>query len=308
MADSGDAWVAIDRTSSEAEGRRHSLVLQAIGITHRLYSDAGEFVIAVEASDAARSLAELDAFARENRVEPVPTHARHCGDGWNGVLGFVAVLSLMAVVQKRQLGGVDWFSLGKTHAGLIRGGQWWRAVTALTLHTDLEHVLSNLFFGSVVGLFAGQALGSGLAWCGILVAGGLGNLVNAYVRPAEHTSIGASTAVFAALGLLASYAWQLRRTIPDSRLQRWSPIVGGLLLLSFLGTGGGRTDVGAHVLGFFCAIPFGILVKVPHCDTSRFPRAQVYFGMIALAILGVAWGLAGATLFLREQRLAGWAV
>jgi membrane associated rhomboid family serine protease len=293
MEDHSEPWVEIYRSTSEAGCRQYSLVLQAVRITHQVRWDSDLFSIWVAASEAARGREELTTFTDENSDEPVGrATARNWGDGWNGVLGFVAVLSAMAVAQKRELLGVGWFTTGRTDSGLIRGGEWWRTVTALTLHIDLEHVLSNLFFGGLVGLFAGQALGSGLAWCAILLAGGLGNLMNACLRPAGHVSIGASTAVFAALGLVASLAWQQRRALRRWSLERWAPIVGGVLLLSFLGTGGGRTDVGAHVLGFLCAIPFGVVLGNAPRSVVSSSRWQALFGLAALGILGGAWLLA----------------
>jgi len=293
MSYDGNEWVTIYHSESERDCLERALVLQAVGTAHQVRREADEFTLAVAAKDAARSRAELDAYMMENRdwrSDRLTTRRR--ADGWNGVLGFVAVLSVMAVFQKRHVFGVDWFSVGKTHAGLIRQGEWWRTVTALTLHIDLEHVLSNLVIGGLVGLFVGQALGSGLAWCSILIAGALGNLVNAWVRSAAHTSVGASTAVFAALGLLAAHAWQQRRPQRGSRLHRWAPIVGGVLLLSLLGTGGGRTDVGAHVLGFVCGIPLGALCGKLDGSVTPSPRAQFLFGLAALTILGGAWALA----------------
>ena len=293
MNHDSDEWVTIYRSGSEEDCRDRALVLQAVGTAYQVHREFEGFAIAVVATDVSRSRAELDAFTTENRDwRSAHPAVRGRGDGWNGVLGFVAVLCLIAVFQRRQAFGVDWFAVGKTHAGLIRGGECWRAVTALTLHTDLEHVLSNLVIGGLVGLFVGQALGSGLAWCSILIAGALGNLVNAWVRSAAHTSVGASTAVFAALGLLAAHAWQQRRPQRGSRLHRWAPIVGGVLLLSLLGTGGGRTDVGAHVLGFVCGIPLGALCGKLDGSVTPSPRAQFLFGLAALTILGGAWALA----------------
>ncbi len=293
MSYDGNEWVTIYRSGNERDCRERALVLQAVGTAYLIRREADAFTLSVAAMDAARCLAELDAYAIENRDwGTAPPTARQRADGWNGVLGFVAVMSVMPVLQKRQAFGVDWFSLGKTHAGLIRQGEWWRTVTALTLHVDLEHVLSNLVIGSLVGLFVGRSLGSGLAWCSILVAGALGNYVNAWVHPPEHTSVGSSTAVFAALGLLAAYAWWQRRTRSTSRLERWAPLVGGVLLLSFLGTGGGRTDVTAHIFGFLCGIPFGALCGRLSDGVVSTKRTQFLIGLAALAILVIAWAFA----------------
>ncbi len=122
-----------------------------------------------------------------------------------------------------------------SHAGLIREGEWWRAVTALGLHADAVHLAGNMVFGIVFGFLAGELLGWGLAWFGMLLAGALGNALNAFVQAPGHTSIGASTAVFATLGILAAYTWKRRRT----QINRWvadggqgvlpcSPIFSGL--------------------------------------------------------------------------------
>ena len=79
-------------------------------------------------------------------------------------------------------------------------GEWWRAVTALTLHADLAHVLANavaiaIFLGAVA-----RRLGPALATWLALAAGVAGNVLTALVAGGGHVSLGASTAVFGALG------------------------------------------------------------------------------------------------------------
>ena len=102
-------------------------------------------------------------------------------------------------------------------AGPTRAGEFWRAVTALTLHLDVGHLLANLGFGIVFGLLAGQLLGAGRRVGHGARRGGAANLLNAFIQPATHSSVGASTAVFATLGLLAAYAWR-RRARPGRSL------------------------------------------------------------------------------------------
>ena len=46
---------------------------------------------------------------------------------------------------------------------------------------------------AVFGLLAGQLLGPGVAWASVLAAAASANLVNAYVQPELHASVGAST-------------------------------------------------------------------------------------------------------------------
>jgi membrane associated rhomboid family serine protease len=172
----------------------------------------------------------------------------------------------------------------------VRGGEYWRVVTALTLHLDVGHLIANLGFGVVFGLLAGQILGPGVAWATVLAAAAAANLLNAFVQPDTHLSVGASTAVFATLGLLAGYEWRRRSAAPERRAWRWAPIVAGLFLLAFTGTGGENTDVLAHVTGFVA----GAVAGAAHASW-RVPRggtAQVFSAVASLAAVATAWAMA----------------
>jgi hypothetical protein len=78
-----------------------------------------------------------------------------------------------------------------------------------------------------------QLLGSGLAWLAILLAGALGNALNALVQSPKHTAIGASTAIFGALGILSGYMRRSRVVPWRGGLRRWAPLAGGVMLLVF---------------------------------------------------------------------------
>jgi len=236
---------------------------------------------------------EIDAYTEENQASPPPpTTVLKQGSGWPGVLGYVSVLVLMFWFQNQGILGVPWFDAGKTNAGLIRQGEWWRTVTALSLHSDVRHLISNIGFGGLIGLFAGQLLGSGVAWLSILFAGAAGNLLNAWVRDSGHTSVGASTAVFAAFGIIAAFASIRRRHLPASRPARYTPVVGAVILLSFLGTSGQRTDVFAHVAGFLAGLLFGALLGKLGDRILLGTRGQLLCGVGAVAFLGLAWLIA----------------
>lgn len=301
-----DRWVAMEsrrqpletvyRSGIRKECIEFALVLKAAGIDHQVHAKAGEFTLVVAAADAVRTRAELDAYAAENRDWPTSAvRLPQRAGGWSGVLGYAAVLLLFAILERGETFGLDWFGAGKTHAGLIQRGQWWRTVTALSLHADLSHLVANIVIGGLIGVFAGQLLGSGLAWVSILIAGATGNLLNAWIRQPGHTSVGASTAVFAALGIVAAYGWQRRRRMQASRLARWAPLVGGVILLSYLGTGGVRTDVAAHVAGFLAGALLGALYGKLGDRVALAAGAQFLLGMVALAILALAWALALAS-------------
>ena len=280
-------------SSSRKGCLRHVLVLEAAGIPYQIRQESGESRIVVPASLAARARTEIDAYVRENQASRSgKTTVLEQGSGWPGVFGYTIVLVLMFLLQRQGILSEKWFEAGKMHAGLIRQGEWWRTVTALSLHGDLIHLVANIGFGGLIGLFVGQLLGSGLAWISILFAGAAGNLLNAWVRDPRHTSVGASTAVFAAFGIIAAFASIRRRHAHTSKFARYAPIVGAVVLMSFLGTGGERTDVFAHVAGFLAGLLLGALYGKAGDRIMLGTRAQVLLGIGAVGFLGLTWLIA----------------
>ncbi|NOT01765.1 MAG: rhomboid family intramembrane serine protease [Phycisphaerales bacterium] len=293
IMDGQPAIEAVFRSHDRKACSEHSLVLEAAGIGWQIGQETHEYVLLVVPEDAARAREELDVYAHENgaaarRERAVP----HFGGGWMGVYGFTAVLLFVDILNDRDAFGMDWFTNGRVQSELIRQGQWWRTVTALTLHADAAHLIGNVVVGGLFGLFAAQLLGPGLAWLSILIAGAAGNSINCWIRLTPHMSVGASTAVFAALGIVAAYSWTRRPDVTSSTLGRWSPLVGGVVLLGYLGAGGTRTDVGAHVAGFCCGLALGLLHGRTGGQAVSSARAQLVFGTVALALLVIAWSLA----------------
>ena len=136
----------------------------------------------------------------------------------------------------------------------------WRTVTALFLHGSGTHLLSNLVFGTVFLLLLSRILGPGMTALAVVAAGAAGNALNALVRPAIHTSIGASTAMFAAVGLLAALRQNWRAGRMSAGLRDWVPLAGGVMLLALLGFSEGQTDILAHVFGFASGVCAGSLL------------------------------------------------
>src|ERR1700722_14801434 len=92
-----------------------------------------------------------------------------------GAVGYVLMLLLVAYCAGIGLFGADWLSLGALDAGAAR--EWWRALTALTLHLDQEHLLGNLLFGVLAGIGAGRLPGPSAAWRSTQSAGEGGSSV-----------------------------------------------------------------------------------------------------------------------------------
>jgi membrane associated rhomboid family serine protease len=206
-----------------------------------------------------------------------------------GVLAYAVVILSVGIITLPAGPGGPLFLDGQMQAGEVLGGQVWRTVTALTLHLDVGHLASNLLFGALFGFLAGRVLGGGVAWLSIVVAGALGNLVNAMVQAPQHQSVGASTAVFAALGVIVASALRPRWSSRESLLRRWAPLVAGVMLLSLIGVGGERTDVMAHVTGWMAGLVIGWgSSRLPDHWLSR-RTVQWWTGFAAIAIVSLSW-------------------
>jgi rhomboid protease GluP len=267
-------------------------VLEAAGL-HPFIHELGEGCqVVVPAHEAAQARHELDAWRAESRPRPDPPQRRPVATGRAGVAGYVLVVIVVALAVGNLAFDRDWVLAGRIDGAAMRAGEWWRALTALTLHADLEHLAANIFFGSVFGWFAGRYLGSGLAWLLILMAGATGNVINVLILGAGHRAIGASTAVFAALGLLGSLGWAGRRSSAQGRIYRWGPVIGAVALLAYTGAGGERTDIGAHLWGFVAGLGAGLLAASMPRQLLAHAGVQAFAGLAAAAALGAAWVMA----------------
>jgi rhomboid protease GluP len=287
------AWVEVRRSPVWAEAEQYALVLAALDIGCRLVAQGDAILLLVAPADADRALRELASYARENRPHArASPPERALAEGLDGALAYAVVLLFLHGAARRHTFGLDWWSAGAGQAGLIVDGQGWRAVTALGLHADLGHLAGNLAFGGLLGLLLAQPLGVGLAWLAILLAGAAGNAVNAMLHPASHTGVGASTAVFAALGLLAALNVRRRASLWGRGLRRWLPLGASAMLLAYMGVGGERTDVGAHVAGLTTGALFGLGLAWAAARLPVRAGAQRAYGAAALILLALAWALA----------------
>lgn len=268
-----------------------SLVLEAKSIEHEIRESAGTWVLAVEPAMVRPAYDEISRYSLERSVpRTVPDSAEPFSGAAIGAIGYAVALLLTAYCAGIGLFGADWLSVGALDAGSTR--EWWRALTALTLHLDQEHLLGNLLFGVVAGMGVGRLLGPGVGWASILGAGALANTVEMLISPATHRAVGASTAVFAAMGLIAGLAWRQRLT---QRQRRWyvlAPLIAGVSLLTLLGAGSEHVDVLGHALGFLFGVGTGWLYARAGIPRDRSRGLQIAAGACAALLVCTAWLLA----------------
>lgn len=266
-----------------------ALVLAAAQLPHQIVDDGVTAALVVPAEFSAQAVHELQLYDDENPpARPKPRKKIVYQDAVPGLVGYVLVVSAIAWLAGYSMFGHDWFDAGRVDGELIRRGEWWRTITALTLHSGPRHLIGNMVFGILFGLFAGRLLGSGIAWLAIVAAAATGNAANTLLLESAHRSVGASTAVFAALGLVAGFVWRGQFMAQDRWSYRYGPIVGGLALLMYTGTGGPNTDIGAHLLGFVCGFLAGmLLIALGPLPTDR--RSQQVAGALAMILVTTSW-------------------
>jgi rhomboid protease GluP len=257
--------VPVRRCAMRHQAEQYALVLAAMGMRSSIALDGEFFVLSVGYRDAARATYELAAYDRENhdtfpgQDRPLPTPPR-----LEVALGYWALLLFFFAAARHEAFSLDWLGKGAAQSGLMLGGEWWRAVTALCLHASSVHLLGNLAFGTVFLLLLAQLTGAGVAALSMVVAGTVGNVLSALAQTPQHTSIGASTAIFASLGIIVALRQSTRQGHAVSRLRNWTPVGGGLALLAFLGFSGENTDILAHVMGFGSGLVAGfVLSRLP---------------------------------------------
>jgi membrane associated rhomboid family serine protease len=266
-----------------------AFMLHAVGIGSQVVPNGELWSLVVLPSVATAAVSHLRGYDRENppkrrvlaRPEQMHPHA------WIGAACYLSVMLLVAWLAGHRTFAINWFEAGVLDTTSVRTGEFWRTVTALTLHFDVAHLLSNLGFGAFFGWLASQLLGPGVALGGAVAAATLANAINSSIQPANHVSAGASTMVFAMLGLLAAYAWRRRADSGERWAYRWAPLIAGVFLLGFTGVGGDNTDVLAHLTGFVTGTVTGWWLG----RLSRIPAQHVQWlaGVGALAAIATAW-------------------
>jgi rhomboid protease GluP len=268
-----------------------SLVLDAEGIAYRVIRRPdGGWSVMVATADAERSLRALSAYEQENPPQPPSAVQPADRGGRYGGIAMAVLLAVFFVVAPPILMPGSAFDRGAAVAGLIRDGQLWRVVTALTLHADLAHLLSNMVGAALFATALCQILGFGVAAMVMLLAGAGGNWLNALIEPAGHVSVGASTAIFGAVGALVGVQLVRRRRLRASWLTVWSPVLAGLVLLALMGTAP-QADVAAHVLGFLVGGALGAAVARLDLQAGD-ERHQWTLAIGALIVIAGCWALA----------------
>jgi rhomboid protease GluP len=248
---------ALSPVTTERKARDHALVLQSMSIWHIIRRSYLGWVLLVRSEDYERAAQSIDNYETENRdwpPRPARERPRHA-PSMVVPLSFAALALFFFLVTGPVILNSRWFVEGTAISTPVLSSEPFRAVTALTLHADSMHVLGNAVSGTIFTTAVQRRLGAGAAVLTVLASGILGNVANAlfhkFIGAGDHHSIGASTAVFGAVGLLAATQLVIARPAPSGAKRPWTdivaPLLGGLALLGALGSGSDAE--GARVRG-----------------------------------------------------------
>lgn len=234
---------------------------------------------------------ELSAFLRENRKEPIKEKRQIRPYAFLSLLIFIPLIFWHGI--RRKFWSFPSFlptpdsliNLGELDKLRINfHGEYYRALTALTLHADASHLLGNLFFGAIFIYMLARLTGPGRAILLTILGGFCGNLLSIFFHSSTYVSIGFSTALFSSLGLIGGImiidAYDKRRLLLAT---------GGVIgLLAMLGAEGEHTDYAAHISGLGCGLILGIFEGWR--QKKHYPELpQFLAALIALLLLFIAW-------------------
>lgn len=260
LTETSDTYLIVHALSRKEYREIELLFLsRAIPFTTEKSGASGRFFVPLTYHSFA--LHEIQQYHQENRNwPPVVTADKGVLFRFSPIhLGMVMLLMIFHWWLARAPQYSVWMDSGMLAVDQVLAGDWQRTVTALTLHVDTTHLISNIL-GLLV--FVGgvhQFTGVGVSWLLVLTAGALGNGFTACFYQDAHNAVGASTAVFAAVGLLGAFG--VRRYLLQKAFRRrfFVPLLAALGLFAMLGTNP-DSDVMAHLFGLGSGILVGLLL------------------------------------------------
>ncbi|HXX95485.1 MAG TPA: rhomboid family intramembrane serine protease [Planctomycetota bacterium] len=185
---------------------------------------------------------------------------------------------------------LDW---GAQYGPYIARGQGWRLLSAMFLHGNWFHLLSNMLALWSVGPFIERVVGSAGFLAIYLVSGLWGSLASLYVNPGV-ISVGASGAIFGLFGALVGLMFRYHVYVRRKDVIKYVALVVLLVVQSILeGSQVGssmhvRVDYAAHGGGLIAGFVSGLLMSRPVAPERRWIRSAVLAGAGTIGAVGLA--------------------
>lgn len=242
---------------SAEQSRTYSLVLASAGIAHTVENQPRGWSVTVPTHERRNAQRVIRLYLLENRLQPeAAVSLTHETNRPFSAIGAALMLLTVQMATASDLHHQEMVAAFGADAGEIMAGEWYRCVTALLLHNGWPHLFTNMVATMLFGTFTVRLYGWGVGWLLILLSGTLGNFLAAAWYGRFHLAVGASTAIFGAVGLCSTATFWRRLKVGSLHWRSWMPLAAGLALVGWLGTSP-RSDLVAHFTGFASGLLLG---------------------------------------------------
>ncbi len=268
-----------------------SLVLasQDIGCAILHAPEADGWSLEIAASDHERARAALRQYQQENRgwkwCQPLPWPG--VTFHWGGLIWCALLVGIHAVASSQARLPLA----GMMDSAAVRAGEWWRLFTAMTLHADTGHLVSNVTTGFILLGLAMARYGAGVGLLAAYLAGLVGNLLGLWLYSGPYRGLGASGMVMGALGLIAVQSLAVGSARPRSWKIAFGGLLAGIMLFLLLGANP-QSDLVAHLGGFITGCLLGGLLAGTTSAVRPNARANFSASLLVAALVIYTWRLA----------------
>ncbi len=270
--------------------RDESLVLLSQGISHRIErSEEGPFQIFVEPDKRRTAQFQIRLYHYENppRSEPPALPLKFSFQPL-----WVLLIPIVCTLLDFSDAFIQMHNAGIADASKILRGEWWRTITAMTLHGDARHLAGNLVSGYLALSLLHYRISLAKLVPFLAVGAAVANFFVALTVQTNFRSLGFSGFVFAVIGCLAVIEFRLMPRETHGMLRRFAPLCGAASLAVFLGLGE-NADILGHLYGFIAGIFCGF---IPKKKTLRWgaPTAMtdIFWVIAYYALFVIGWTLA----------------
>ncbi len=173
---------------------------------------------------------------------------------------------------------------------LVAGGEQWRLVTSMFLHSGFIHLGFNMLALYFLGSFAESTFGRGRFFALYLLSGLSGGIAYLYIGGFNSLAVGASGAIFGLLGAILGFSMR------QGTFSWQNPIIRQLLILLainlYIGFSIPNISNTAHIGGLIGGATLGFLIA-----PTLYARKNSKAAAPILTVLGVEVVLVGVWLF-----------
>ena len=270
--------------------RDESLVLLSQGISHRIErSEEGPFQIFVEPDKRRAAQFQIRLYHYENppRSEPPALPLKFSFQPL-----WVLLIPIVCTLLDFSDAFIQMHNAGIADASKILRGEWWRTITAMTLHGDARHLAGNLVSGYLALSLLHYRISLAKLVPFLAVGAAVANFFVALTVQTNFRSLGFSGFVFAVIGCLAVIEFRLMPRETHGMLRRFAPLCGAASLAVFLGLGE-NADILGHLYGFISGIFCGF---IPQKKTLRWGApteiTDIFWILAYYTLFAIGWALA----------------